>query len=100
MLETAELLYEYSDVDAYRAWGFDAAKKYVTIYPVMPWAYSFAARFAPTTEQRIPYLATALRLDSGSYRANQASSSDIELAERWLASHRPLHRGKAEADAI
>ena len=101
ILEIAEILYEDSEEDAYKRFGFNLARRFAVIQPMYPWAYSFAARFADTAEQRIPYLATALKLDPHSWRAGRSSSQELDLARRWLAKHGPLYeRRKAERDAI
>ena len=100
VLEVAEILYNHTGEDAFRQLGFDLAHRFTVIQPMYPWAYSFAAQFAESSEERIPYLATAMHLDPNSWRANNTSEEDREHAREWLETHGPLYeRGIIESES-
>jgi hypothetical protein len=98
LMEVAELLLEHTGHDAFRAFGFDLARRCQVIQPMYSWIYAFAAKLAGTGEERIPFLATAMHLDRHSRRVAQMSAADQTAARSWLALHGPMyHREQAES---
>jgi len=96
LIEAAELLYEKTGKDAYRAFGFDVARRLQVVEPMFSWLYAFAAKLAPTTAERTPYLATAMYLDRHSWRVAQMSDEDRDAATAWLTANGPMSASKRQ----
>jgi tetratricopeptide (TPR) repeat protein len=99
LMELADMLHEHTRHDAYRAFGFDLARRFQVIQPMYPWIYAFAAKLAGTREERIPYLATAIHLDRHSRRVAQMSTADQTAARSWLDLHGPMYQKLANRGA-
>jgi hypothetical protein len=87
LLEVAEWLYEAKGDDQYRDFVYRNAKRSAIVAPMFPWPYAFAAKMAPTHEERIRQAAIVLMLDPGSWRLSRLPDSDRAAARNWLDEH-------------
>jgi hypothetical protein len=92
LVESCELLYEDTRIDAYRSMAVDFARTHQQMYPFVSWAYAVEAKYAPTEKDRVRSLGIALYLDKSSYHISDLSEQEKKNAQKWLEDNNPFLR--------
>lgn len=97
LVEACELLFDDTQVAAYRDKALEIVRFYQRFRPLDSWAYAVEAKYAKTKEERLQPLAKTLYLDRDSYRIAEISEQEKIKALEWLEKHNPfLETGKKE----
>ena len=90
LVEVCELLYEDTQIVAYRNRAIELARLYELVQPLDSWAYAVEAKYAKTEEDRLRPLALTLYLDRRSYHLEGISEKEKEHALKWLETNNPF----------
>lgn len=90
LVETCELLFDDTQVVAYRERALELARIYQSVRPLDSWAYAVEAKYAKSAEERLQPLAKTLYLDKRSYRIVGIPEQEKEKAREWLEKNNPF----------
>jgi tetratricopeptide (TPR) repeat protein len=96
LVDACELLFEDTQVDAYRDRALELARLYQRVQPLDSWAYAVEAKLAKTEEDRLRPLALTLYLDKQSYHIEGVSKNEKEQALKWLEKNNPFLKKEQE----
>jgi len=90
LVEMCELLFEDTQVDAYRDRVLELARMYQKVDPLESWAYAVEAKYAKTEDERIRPLAITLYLDPRSFHVSTIPGQEKERALKWFKKNNPF----------
>lgn len=97
IVDLADRLFERTEVELYRDFALDLAKRHTVVLPMYSWAYFVVAKYSESSIEQLDAAASGLKLDPLSHRATLLPKTLIQQAKDYLADHdAPYLRRTAE----
>ena len=100
VVDLADRLYERTNVDLYREFALDLARRHTVVLPMYAWAYFIVAKYSESSAELVKSAASGLKLDPLSHRATLLPKDLIQKARDHLEKYGPPYLFRPEESII